>query len=114
MIPILALAALTAVFHPAHPTVGDPITIDFRQPVVLDPAPQYEIVSNGGSRVVVRTFAAKPFTLSGHMGDVAFRNLVVPVQSGLKAEDDLEPAALAAPEAMADSPAAPLANRNAD
>ncbi len=80
--------------------MGDPITIDFRQPVVLDPAPQYEIVSNGGSRVVVRTFAAKPFTLSGHMGDVAFRNLVVPVQSVLKAKDDLQPAPLAPPKAL--------------
>src|SRR5437660_4401603 len=88
MILTLALAtALTAVFHPARPTVGDPIVIEFREPVVLDPSPQYEIVSTDGKRVVVRTFSAKPFALSGHAGQVKFRNLVVPVQSVLKAKD---------------------------
>jgi hypothetical protein len=98
MIPILVFAAaLTAVFRPAHPTVGDPITIEFQQPVVLDPAPQYEIVSNGGKRVVVRTFTAKPFALSGRSGGIAFRNLVVPVESVLKPKDDLKPAPLAPP-----------------
>ena len=101
MILTLALAtALTAVFHPARPTVGDPIVIEFREPVVLDPSPQYEIVSTDGKRVVVRTFSAKPFALSGHAGQVKFRNLVVPVQSVLKAKDDLTPAPLEPPRAL--------------
>lgn len=98
MIAIFAFtAALTAVYHPAHPTVGDPITIEFQQPVVLDPSPQYEIVSNGGKRVVVRTFAAKPLALSGRSGEIAFRNLIVPIQSVLKPNDDLKPAPLEPP-----------------
>ena len=41
MIPILLL--VTATFRPPAPTVGDLITIDFRQSVVLDRSPQYEI-----------------------------------------------------------------------
>jgi hypothetical protein len=101
MIPILALAAaLAANIHPAHPTVGDPITIEFREPVVLDPSSQYEIVSRDRNRVVVRTFTAKPFVLSGRAGGVVFRNLVVPVQSVLKPKDDLTPAPLQPPRVL--------------
>ena len=90
---------LTATFHPAAPTVGDPIAIDFPAPVVLDKSPDYEIVSQRGAHVVVRTFEAKPFVLSGRMGDVAFTNLVVPVRSVLKEKDALTPAPLIAPRA---------------
>jgi hypothetical protein len=95
MIPILLL--VTATFRPPAPTVGDRITIDFQQPVVLDPSTQYEIVSQHGSRVVVRTFEPKPFPISGRMGDVAFRNMYVPVRSVLQPKDNLTPAPLKPP-----------------
>src|SRR6266511_1263901 len=91
------LPSFTATFRPAAPTVGDPIAIDFPAPVVLDKAPDYEIVSQRGAHVVVRTCEAKPFVLSGRMGGVAFSNLVLPVRSGLKEKDAMAPAPLIAP-----------------
>lgn len=95
MIPILLL--VTATFRPPAPTVGDLITIDFKQPVALDASTQYEIVSQHGSRVVVRTFEPRPFAISGRTGDVAFRNMVVPVHSVLAPKDNLTPAPLKPP-----------------
>ncbi len=89
----------TVTIHPAAPTVGDPIAIDFPAPVVLAPSPSYEIVSQRGAHVVVRTFDAKPFVVSGRMGNVAFTNLVVPVRSVLKGQ--MTPAPLIAPRGEA-------------
>ena len=86
-----------ATIHPAAPTVGDAIAIDFPAPVVLDPSPSYDIVSQHGAHAVVRTFEAKPFVVSGRMGNVAFTNLVVPVRSVLKEKDAMTPAPLIAP-----------------
>jgi len=97
------LIALTATFHPPKPTVGDLITVDFGRAGEgagaprLDPSPDYEIVSHGGSRIVIRTFAPKPIALSGTAGGVRFRNLVVPVQSLLAPKDTMKPAPLAPP-----------------
>lgn len=96
MIPILLLV-VTASFRPSAPTVGDLITIDFQQPVKLEPSPQYEIVSQHGARVVVRTFEPRPFALSGRIGDVAFRNMYVPMRSVLAPKDNLTPAPLKPP-----------------
>ncbi|MCU1349288.1 MAG: hypothetical protein JWO56_2318 [Acidobacteria bacterium] len=93
------LLAVTATFHPARPTVGDPVTLEFRQPAALNPSPDYEIVSQSGNRIVIRTFRPGPLALSGRTGDVAFRNLAVPVTSVLKPKDDLQPAPLAPPRA---------------
>jgi hypothetical protein len=87
----------TATIHPAAPTVGDPIAIDFPAPVALDRSPSYEIVAQHGAHAVVRTFEAKPFAVSGRMGNVTFKNLVVPVRSVLKAKDAMTPAPLIAP-----------------
>ena len=95
MIPILLL--VTATFRPAAPTVGDPITIDFRKPVLLDKSPRYEIISQHGSRVVIRTFEPRPFPISGKTGDIAFRNMIVPVRSVLQPRDNLAPAPLKPP-----------------
>jgi hypothetical protein len=92
------LLLVTATFHPAHPTVGDPITVDFARPVALDRSPAYEIVSQRGSRVVVRTFEPKPFALSGTIEGVHFRNLIVPVRSVLAPNDALQPAPLKPPQ----------------
>jgi len=95
MIPILLL--VTATFRPPAPTVGDRITIDFKAPVVLETSTQYEIVSQHGSRVVVRTFEPRPFAISGRTGDVIFRNMYVPVRSVLAPKDNLTPAPLKPP-----------------
>jgi hypothetical protein len=97
MIAAFLLTLFTATFRPAAPTVGDPIAIDFPAPVVLDKSPDYEVVAQRGAHVVVRTFDAKPFVLSGRMGDVAFTNLIVPVRSVLKEKDPMTPAPLVGP-----------------
>lgn len=96
---IFLLLVVTATFQPAAPTVGDPITIQFSGPVVLDPSPDYEIVSQEGSRVVIRTFEPRPFAISGKTGDVVFRNMLVPMRSVLRPDDNMEPAPLTPPRA---------------
>jgi len=101
MIAAIFFTLFTATFRPAAPTVGDPIAIDFPAPVVLDPSPDYEIVSQRGAHVVVRTFEARPFVLSGRMGGVAFTNLVVPVRSVLTGKDAMKPAPLISPRGEA-------------
>jgi hypothetical protein len=97
---IFLFLIVTATFRPATPTVGDLITIDFAKPVVLDASSSFEIVSQKGARVVVRTFEPKPLALSGVEGDVRFRNLVVPMQSVLKPQDKRDPAPLRPPVAI--------------
>jgi hypothetical protein len=98
----LLLATVTATFNPPSPKVGDLITIDFAAPVVLDESRDFEVVSRRGARVVVRTFAPKPFVLSGVVGGkVRFTNLIVPVGSVLRQGDDLKPAPLAPPVEIA-------------
>ena len=87
---ILVLALVTATFSPAAPTVGDPITIEFSEPVVVESSPAYEIVSQQGKRVVVRTFVPRPFMIHG---------VAIPVRSVLKKGDDLKPAPLTSPRA---------------
>jgi hypothetical protein len=99
MIPILLL--ITATFHPAQPTIGDPITIDFQRPVVLDRSAEYDILSTRGSRVIIRTFEPRPFPISGRVGNVVFRNMVVPMRTVLKPRDDLRPAPLKPPRSEA-------------
>jgi hypothetical protein len=101
---ILVLLLVTATFRPAAPTVGDPITIEFERPVVLDQSEDYEIVSQQQNQVVVRTFRPEPFELSGRIDDVRFRKLVVPVTSVLAPDDELKPAPL-------DPPVTPPASR---
>ena len=91
------LAAVTANIQPSAPKVGDLITIEFAAPVVLDPSTDYEIVSRAGNRVVVRTFAPKPFVMNGSVGGVRFTNLEVPVASVLAPNDSMTPAPLAPP-----------------
>lgn len=93
-------AVVTATFSPPAPTVGDWVTITFAGPVKLDPSPAYELVLQQGRRVVVRTFTPRPFALSGVTGGVRFRNLIVPVRSVLKPNDDLKPAPLTPPRAI--------------
>src|SRR4051794_13956928 len=83
-------------------TVGDPVTIELpKAPVVLQKSADYEVMSNAGKRVVVRTFQPKAFTVAGTAGGEAFQR-TVDVQSVLKPKDDLVPAPLAPPRAEAE------------
>ena len=97
---LAVLALLSVTFSPPKPTVGDPITIDFKSAVILDPSETYEIVSQKETRVVIRTFAPRPLVLSGTAGGVPFRNLIIPVRSVLKPKDDLTPAPMTTPMAL--------------
>lgn len=97
---IALLFVLAATFSPAAPTVGDPITIRFPAPVVLEADPSYEVVSVTGSTVVVRTFSPVPIVVRGTMGGRPFEDVVIPVRSVLAPDDALAPAPLAAPLAL--------------
>lgn len=85
---IIALLLVTATFQPAQPTVGDPIRIEFSEPVTIDPPPHVEVLSRQGKRVVVRTFRPEPFEIAG---------VKIPVRSVLAPDDRLEPAPLKPP-----------------
>lgn len=102
MTPILAFVfvAVTASIQPAAPKVGDLITLEFAEPVTVDAAPDFEVVSRQGNRVVVRTFQPKPFVMHGTVGKERFENLVVPVKSVLAPNDSMTPAPLAPPVRM--------------
>ncbi len=100
MIRLALTLALTVAMSPAQPKVGDRITITFPAPVVLDASRDYELVARNDNVVVVRTFEARPFALSGTMGAIHFKNLKVPMSSVLKKGDDLAPAPLAPPRAQ--------------
>jgi hypothetical protein len=99
---LVLVAAFTVTFSPSKPTVGDAITVTFPAPVVLDASTEYEVVSRDGNTVVVRTFTPKPIELRGvAAGNVRFANVRIPVQSVLRQGDDLTPAPLVPPRAVA-------------
>lgn len=100
----LFLAAVTVTYQPAQPTVGDLITLRFQAPVQLERSDAYEVVSSDGARVVVRTFRPAPFVMHGVTGDVAFRNLVIPVRSVLPPDQPMTPAPLVAPRKVPPAP----------
>jgi hypothetical protein len=93
MVPILLLA-ITTTFTPARPTVGDPITVTFPGPATVQQSSDYEILSQRGNVVVVRTFEPRPFVLRTSATEV-----VIPVHSVLKQNDKLDPAPLKPPRA---------------
>ena len=95
---MLALTLALAIHvSPPQPAVGDLVTVDVgKAPVVLQKVSGYEVVSQAGGRVVVRTFEPKPFTVSGTANGEPFSQ-VIPVRSVLKPKDDLTPAPLAPP-----------------
>ena len=92
----LLLLTLITTFQPARPTVGDPITIDFASPTVVDPSPDYEVVSRSANRVVIRTFVPHAIAVTGQaaQGPVS---IMIPIHSVLKPDDKLEPAPLKPP-----------------
>ncbi len=91
------LAAATASIQPSAPKVGDLITVEFAGPVTLDASTDYEVVSRAGNRVVVRTFAPRPFIMRGTVGGERFPDLPVAVTSVLTPNDALTPAPLVPP-----------------
>jgi hypothetical protein len=94
---------ISATFHPAKPTVGDPIAIDFTQPVTLDASRSFEVLSHTPKHYVIRTFEPKPIALSGVAGEVRFRNLTVPIRSVLGAKDAQTPSPLKPPRDLPSS-----------
>ena len=103
MIPIFLLA-VTITFRPPNPTVGDLVTVEVPPasgPVMLEPSPQYEIVSRRPNAIVIRTFDPRPLTLSGTAGNEHFAGIVIPVRSVLKQGDTMEPAPLLPPHSIA-------------
>ena len=93
LLPIVALLAAT--ISPSQPAVGDLVTVTFPAPVVLEHSDAYEVVSQSGNQVVVRTFEPKPFVMEGSFGRVT-----IPVRSVLKRGDDLKLAPLVPPRAL--------------
>jgi hypothetical protein len=98
---------ISATFHPAKPTIGDAISIDFPQPVTLDATRDFEVLSHTQKHYVIRTFEPKPLALSGVAGDVRFRNLIVPLRSVLGPKDAQAPSPLKPPHPLP-SPMLPL------
>ena len=88
---VALLAAVT--FTPARPTVGDPVTVTFPAPVTVQASPDYEVVSQRGSVVVVRSFEPKTFTLRTSAGD----EVMIPIHSVLAPNDKMQPAPLKPP-----------------
>lgn len=94
ILPILLLAGIS--FQPATPTVGDLVTIQFPEKVVLQPSPAYEVLSSDGQRVVVRTFAPKPFEVRALAAGKPVQ-ITIPVKSVLARGDLMTPAPLTPP-----------------
>jgi hypothetical protein len=95
MVGLLVLALITT-FHPARPTIGDPITIDFAAPTTVAPSPDYEVVSRSGNSVVIRTFVPHTIAVTGRSADGPV-SVMIPIHSVLKPDDKLEPAPLIPP-----------------
>ncbi|HEX2832347.1 MAG TPA: hypothetical protein VHW00_04990 [Thermoanaerobaculia bacterium] len=96
---LFLVSSMGATFTPPSPTVGDLVTIDFPAPVQLQPSREYEVVSNEGKRIVVRSFTPKPFVINATMNGSPI-HLTIPVHSVLKTNDPMTLAPLAAPRAM--------------
>jgi hypothetical protein len=90
------LFLLITTFQPAKPTIGDPVTITFASPTMVDPSPDYEIVSRSGNSVVIRTFVPHTITVNAHAAEGPL-SVMIPIHSVLKPDDKLEPAPLKPP-----------------
>jgi hypothetical protein len=94
--PLLFLLVTT--FEPPHPTVGDPITIQFAVPTVVGRSADYEIVSRQSKSVVIRSFVPHTIAVTGRSADGPV-SVMIPIHSVLKPDDKLEPAPLKPPKA---------------
>jgi hypothetical protein len=99
MIPLLLLF-VTATFRPETPTIGDLITIDYSRPVTIEPSPDFELVSQQGGRVVVRTFQPRPIVIHAHAANDEVGDVIINVKSVLAPNDALKPAPLAPPRSL--------------
>ncbi len=99
MITLLVLF-VTATFAPASPAIGDRITINYSQPVIVQPSPDYEIVSHSGARVVLRTFETHPITVHARAANGDAADIVIAIRSVLAPNDALKPAPLLPPRAL--------------
>jgi hypothetical protein len=91
------LFLLITTFEPAKPTIGDPVTITFASPTVVEPSPDYEIVARHDNSVVIRTFVPHTITVNGRAADGPV-SVMIPIHSVLKPDDKLEPAPLKPPK----------------
>ena len=90
---------------PRAPTVGDRIRLEFATGsggrALLDPSPEFEIVSQRDGHVVIRSFRPGPLALSGRLlsggRSIEFRNLSIEIHSVLAPGDALRPAPLRPP-----------------
>jgi len=95
MLGVFFLALITT-FQPARPTIGDPITIQFAAPTKLRPSADYEVVSQKGNTVVIRTFVPHTIAVAGQSADGPV-SVMIPIHSVLTPDDKLEPAPLKPP-----------------
>ncbi len=97
---ILAILLLvSATYAPPSPTVGELVTIEFPSAVQLQPSRDYEVVSNEGKRIVVRTFTPKPFVVNATINGAPI-HVTIPIHSVLKANDPMNVAPLAQPRVV--------------
>ncbi|HYM59699.1 MAG TPA: hypothetical protein VEZ11_02270 [Thermoanaerobaculia bacterium] len=108
MIPLVFLlaTAIPAKPAPAVPAVGDPIAIEIKldpgERLAIDPSPHFEIVTQQGGHLSVRTFEPKPFEINGKIVGAggktrALEPLHVAVRSVLAPDDKLQAALLVPP-----------------
>ncbi|MGA7615543.1 MAG: hypothetical protein WBX15_10230 [Thermoanaerobaculia bacterium] len=105
---LLAASPLPFRYGPAHPTVGDPISIEFpagTSGLQLERSSDYEVVRVAGRRAVVRTFKSGNLVVRGSlvMPDGSRRDFGaarVPVRSVLEPKDDLHPAPMSPPVSL--------------
>jgi|GEM_PF-525982 len=95
MLGVFFLALITT-FQPARPTIGDPITIQFAAPTKLRPSADYEMVSQNGNTVVIRTFVPHTIAVAAQSADGPV-SVMIPIHSVLTPDDKLEPAPLKPP-----------------
>jgi hypothetical protein len=96
MLGVFFLTLITT-FQPARPTIGDPITIQFAAPTTLAPSADYDVISQKGNSVVIRTFVPHTITVTGRSAEGPV-SVMIPIHSVLKPDDKLEPAPLKPPK----------------
>src|SRR3954454_16893265 len=92
------LFLLITTFTPEKPMIGDAVTITFAAPTTVEPSADYEVVSQRGNSVGIRTFVPHTITVNGRAADGPV-SVMIPIHSVLKADDKLEPAPLKPPKA---------------
>ena len=105
VMPFALAASLFFSYGPSNPTVGDPVTIEYRvtegERILPLEEEGYEIVSADGGTLVVRSFRPGPFTVQGTVErdgiSQPFSGPRVDVRSVLVEGDALEPAPLKPP-----------------